>query len=121
MTRWTLAEYRRQRRIDEAFDPETEGYDPCAVMFEGVVMTKHEKAELMRERRLNVERDARIETWFRRLLPVLVAVIAVAITLIWNLGAGLLVSALVAFLVLRTRRRLIRQGSWSANTTGLWE
>ncbi len=121
MTNWTLNQYRQQRRIDEAFDPVAEGYDPCAVMFEGVVMTKHEKAELMRERRLKVERDARLEKWFRRLVPVLITIIAIAIGMIWNLGAGLLVSALVAVLVLKTRRRLIRQGAWTADSAGLWE
>jgi len=121
MTRWTLAEYRRQRRIDEAFDPEAAGYDPCAVMFEGVVMTRHEKAELMRERRLKADRDAVVETWFRRLIPVLVILIAVGISMVWNVGAGLLIAALAALLFLKARRRMVRQGAWTADTMGLWE
>ena len=119
MKRWTVAEYRRQRRIDEAFEPEAAGYDPCAVMFEGVVMTKHEKAALMRERRLCADRDAKIETWVRRFVPILVAIIGIVVAIMWNIGAGLLASALVALLALKARRRMIRQGAWNADTVGL--
>jgi hypothetical protein len=121
MTRWTLAEYSRQRRVDEAFDPEAEGYDPCAVMFEGVVMTRHEKMEMMRERRRKADRDAKLEAWSRRLVPVLIVVIAITISMVWNIGAGLLVSALAALLFLKARRRMVRQGAWSADMMGLWE
>lgn len=121
MKRWTLAEYRRQRRVDEAFEPEAEGYDPCAVMFEGVVMTRHEKAALMRERRLCANRDAKVETWVRRFLPIIVAIVGIAVATMWNIGAGPLVSAIVAVLILKARRRMIRQGAWNADTVGLWD
>jgi hypothetical protein len=117
----TWSDYCAQRRRDEAFDAEAEGYDADAVMFEGIVMSKGEKAFCMRKRREMIKRDAKMESRLRGGAWAVILAVAVGLTLFWNIGAGLVVSALMAWGYLRTRRKLIREGRWNADTEGLWE
>lgn len=71
--------------------------------------------------RLDAERNMKIERWYRRLMSFIIPCIGVGIALLWNIGAGLLAVAVLTAWLLRTRRRMIKEGTWLAETAGLWE